>query len=441
MARRRDDQASGYPGAAEPRRVPAFGLWAAALFNICAVILPLAGAYAAHVVVRDHLYTYEPTEGAARQARAALDKLARGLIEGEDRRRQWDNHIAVALMEGDIAAARGFAVSARAMLPSSDVSIINRAVSANPTDADLEAAALALLTPGTQARYLSTVPLLSRRAATGAEQTPARRPFIVLGDRLDFENAALVDLNDPNADHLGFVLMGVGVLLPAQLSENALAGASIVQAGLNARRLPAPFHAALAERAEAALPRARFKAETEARMTANAPDRVLVFDAGFRAALDPQALDAFTRELETIGIIGDAASPQGALTLLTHARGFDDLPRLALLAQTNADRAVAVAKRLPANGALPEAGRGWLNITPDLAVPLIVAALALLGMAFASLATAAQAIAHTLEHWRIIDPPAPPGRRKATHHDDHDDGDDGLWRGAQTRSRASTHFR
>jgi len=438
MARRRDDFDHGVHGSPEPRRVPAFGLWAAALFNICAVVLPLAGAYAAHVVVRDHLYTYEPTEGAARQARAALDKLARGLIEGEDRRRQWDNHIAVALMEGDIAAARGFAVSARAMLPAADVSIINRAVSANPTDADLEAAALALLTPGTQARYLSTVPLLSRRAATETSQSPARRPFIVLGDRLDFENASLVDLNDPNADHLGFVLMGIGVLLPAQLSENALAGASIVQAGLNARRLPPRLYTALAERAEAALPRARFKSETDARMTADAPDRVLIFDAAFRAALDPAALEQFTRELETIGVIGEAASPQGALTLLAHARGFDDLPRLALLAQTNADRAVAVAKRLPANGALPDAGRGWLNVTPDLAVPLIVAALALLGMAFAALATAAQAIAHTLEQWRIIDPPAPPSRH--AHNDDHD-GDDGLWRGAQARSRTPTHFR
>src|SRR5262245_11670835 len=105
----------------EPKRRGPLGLWGAALFNICALVLPLAGAYAVHVVERDRLYTYDATPGARRAARASLEHLAERLVQpGEDRREQWDSRVAIELMEDDIPAARGMLVSARAMLPGED---------------------------------------------------------------------------------------------------------------------------------------------------------------------------------------------------------------------------------------------------------------------------------------------------------------------------------
>ncbi|MGE3142975.1 MAG: hypothetical protein AB7L65_06610, partial [Hyphomonadaceae bacterium] len=172
--------------------LPPLGLWAAALFHVCLAILPLAAAYAAYLVSHERLYTYHPSPAAARAARAGLERLAAGFIEpGEDRRLAWDNLIVGELMSNDIHAARGFLLSARTMLRGADAGQLTRALGGDRRDADLEAAALALLTPSTRARYLATVPLLSR-----SEGLTKRRPLSppLVGDATDLAADAEADL-------------------------------------------------------------------------------------------------------------------------------------------------------------------------------------------------------------------------------------------------------
>lgn len=391
----------------EPKARGPLGLWASAIFNICIVALPIAGAYAVHVVGRDHLYTYEATPAAANQARTALNKLAASLITEPDRRAAWDDRVANALMSSDIQAARGLMLSARAMLPPGDVSQINRNVSINATDAELESAALDLLTPGTRARYESRVPLLARRIEGAAPPSVSPQAFIVVGDADEFEAAAVHDLEDEHPRHLAFVLMGLGVVLAGENSQQALEGASVIQAGLTARRLSAVFEDALAAQAEAALPRAAFRIEVarQATMGVAPQERASLMQSAFRASLDAQGLAALRATLARIGEIAEAAGPQGALALLRHARSADDLERLELLAKTNPDRAVAVARFAPVDGALIEAGRGQLRITAALLWPLAGAILAFVLIAAATIATAAQALMRALEHAATFEPP------------------------------------
>lgn len=383
----------------EPVRRGPLGLWASALFNICVFVLPLAGAYAAMIVERDRLYTYAPTEGAARASRQELGRLAAALPGAPDRRERWDDYVASALMEGDLQAARGFVLSARAMLPGSAAGGI-----AGSGDAEVESAALALLTPGTRARYESHVPLLARRATSETTRV-APRPFIMTGDAADFEAAALRDLEDPDSDHLAFVLMGLGVVIAAQNPPDALAGASILQAGLSSSgALPIELRTALGAYAEEALPRTRYRNEVARRAIAGAPaeERGSMLQDAFRAGLNPQALATFQALLAEIGAIGDAATPQGALTLLRHARSVEDLRRVRLLAETNAERAIAIARYAPPEMDLARAGRGQLRFTNEFAAPLAVTVLCFVLMCFAAIMVTAQAVGRALEGVNII---------------------------------------
>ncbi|MEJ0059514.1 MAG: hypothetical protein WDM79_08070 [Terricaulis sp.] len=147
------------------RRAPvaALGVWGAFFFNICLALLPAATAAGFFIVARDHLYTYDRTDASARTVRAKVESIAGELILLDfDRQRQWDDLVAMELIDGDISAARGFLLSARAMLPPRDANELNRNLRAGADDAEIELAALNLLTPGTRARYEATVPLLSR---------------------------------------------------------------------------------------------------------------------------------------------------------------------------------------------------------------------------------------------------------------------------------------
>ena len=80
------------------------------------------------IIARDHLYAYEYSEAGARLIAARVEKLNADLIQLDfDRQRQWDDLVAMELMARDIAAARGFLLSARSMLPAArPPSSINR---------------------------------------------------------------------------------------------------------------------------------------------------------------------------------------------------------------------------------------------------------------------------------------------------------------------------
>ena len=384
----------------EPRSTPRamLGVWSALLFNICMLALPLAGTAACFFVVRDQLYTYAYSDASARAVRARVERLSASLIHVDfDRRRQWDDLVAQELMRGDVPPARGFLLSARAMLPPGDAAQIERAAP-NGSDAALELAALDLLTPGTRSRYESTVPLLSRHSDSGV---PERRPgdeMDSLGAPRDFELLAGPMITGADADPMRFVLNGFGLGLGGEFTPRMQEGASaLIEASRRDDYAPA-----LAEQFSdligAAVPAAAFRAAAGQRAARNVdPASYPVAAPAFRAALDPARAAAAKSALDQIGEIVDATSIKGAAVLVTHARNLQDLPRLRLVARAAGDRAVAAAKNLPHNGRLARAAQGALAFNKDLSWAIAAAALAALGLLLTSLSAAYQAVRRAVQ--------------------------------------------
>ncbi len=122
--------------------------------------------------------------------------------------------------------------------------------------------------------------------------------------------------------------------------------------------------------------------------------------AAYRAALDPNRVLALRNALDEIGAMSEATSPEGAAYMLLHARSLRDLPRLRMLSQAAGDRAVAAAKRLERDGRLARVAQGKLAFSRDLAIALLIAGLALAGLAALAGAAAYHSIRRALENLR-----------------------------------------
>jgi hypothetical protein len=355
------------------------GVLSAFAFNLCLFFLPIAAATAVLVISRDHLYAYEYSEAGARAVSARVERLNSALIQLDfDRQRQWDDLVAMELMAGDIGAARGLLLSAPGMLPGRIAGQIRSAAGANASDAEIERAALEVLTPGTRSRYEATVPLLSRRAASGAAER--RDPIIVIGDERDFELLSRAMIATPESDALQFVLTGYGLGLAGEFTPQMGRGAASLLMASRRDDFPPALEAETRALIADVLPIADFRAAAIAGAGSGDPGAYANASAAFREAISPERASAFMQTLAEIGAVADATSVGAASHLLAHAAGFSDLPRLNLLAQSAGDRAAAAAKRLPRDGELLEAARGELTITRDLAAALAAAGLALLGL-------------------------------------------------------------
>ncbi|HVY83941.1 MAG TPA: hypothetical protein VG943_02320 [Caulobacterales bacterium] len=377
------------------------GVWSAFLFNICLALLPLASAFALVTVSRDHLYTYEATPALAQDVRNRVERLASTLIPLDfDRRRQWDDMVAIELVKGDISAARGFLLSARTMLPARDADQLNRSLHSNATDADIETAALDFLTPGTRARYESSVPLLSRRSASGLATTRAAERLTPLGDARDFELLAGSMMGDADSDPLHFTLTGLGLGLGGPLTPRMSEGASALIEASRDPNFGGQFAEEITNVIGAAAPADRFRSEALARAHDGAdPASYPIAAPAFRAAIDPVRAAAAKAVLDQIGAMSEASSPSGAALLLTHARSIRDLPRLQLIALAAGDRATAVAKNAPHDGRLPAAAHGVLKFSNELLSMLGFVALAAIGLIFSTAATAIEAAQRA---WRSV---------------------------------------
>jgi hypothetical protein len=365
------------PVRAQPSRRSPDGVLSALAFNICLLLLPLASAAAILVVARDNLYAYEYSEAGARVISARVERLNGELIQIDfDRQRQWDDLVAMELMANDTSAARGFLLSGRGILPRRTANILKHAASQDAGDAAIEMAALQLLTPGTRARYESTVPLLSRRSASGATQT--RMPSATLADPQDFELLAQSMLAEPETDSLQFVLTGFSLGLAGEMSPGMIEGAAILLAASRRDDYPHALAAEIRDLFTGAAPIAAFRNAALVDGDASSAD-ARAADA-FSAAIDPQSTARARAVLDDIGEMSAATSPAAAVALITHASSLRDLPKLRLLAQAAGDRAAAAAKRLPRDGRLLAAARGELTVNRDLAISLAVAAAALAGL-------------------------------------------------------------
>lgn len=347
-------------------------------FNACLFLLPLASAAALITIARDHLYHYEFSDQGARALRGRVERLNADLIQLDfDRRQQWDNLVAGELMDHDIAAARGFLLSGRSMLASRDASAIDRRSHGGTNDAEAELAAIELLTPGTRGRYEATVPLLSRRSASGQAQRPVEQAA-PLGDQRDFELLARSMLADGDADPVQFVLTGMNLGLAGEFTPRMAVGASVLLDASRRPDYPTGFGDEIAQQLADAVSVARFRTTALATASGAAQGRYDNVAAAFRAAVSPEHAAVVKQTLDTIGAMAEAATPSGAGALLTHASTIRDLPRLSLIARAAGDRAAAAAKRLPRDGQLLATARGELTLTRDLTSALGVVGLTLL---------------------------------------------------------------
>jgi|GEM_PF-1467247 len=383
------------------------GVFSALAFNVCLIAFALASAWALLVIARDHLYAYAYSEAGARVVAARVERLNGGLIQLDfDRERLWDDLIANELRapHPDIAAARGFLLSAPGMLPDDEARQFEHQLPANPSDADIEAAALDLLTPGTRARYEQAVPLLSRTGASGlARPLSESEPTLVAGPG-EFQTMAQAIVTEPDSDTLQFVLTGFHLNLAGAFTPRMDEGVAVLLEAINRHDYPSQFGTEISALIEASL---RTQAFREAALT-HSPDedRAGAFAnsaPAFTAALDPPRVAGAKAVLDKLGAMSAAASRSGAAALLTHAQTLRDLPRLLLIAEAARDRAAAAAKRLPRDGRLLSAARGELTITKDLAIAITIASIAFLGMLFVLSMMGWRAARRTLHRMRDDD--------------------------------------
>jgi hypothetical protein len=360
---------------AEPRKprvlVNALGALA---FNLGLVVLAIAGAASSTLVLRDKLYSYDTSEASARSVRARVEKIAGEVILLDfDRRRQWDDLIAMELIAGDVGAARGFLLSARSMLSPSDSTQLARELRNNARDAEVELAALELLTPGTRNRYEATVPLLSRRSASA---TRLAGRGVVVGDQRDFElmaDSAFAE-SEPNA--LQFVLTGLGIGLGPELTPRQTAGAAALIGASRNENYADSFDAEMSGLIDRTLPLQAFRDDARRRAGEGDPTTYATASEAFRASLDADGVGVLMTVLDEAGGIAEATSPADAAMILTHARALADVPRLRQVAGASADRAAAVAKRAPHDGRLADAAQGTLSFTRPLIERLAIAGVA-----------------------------------------------------------------
>lgn len=379
------------------RRAPQ-GVLSALIFNLCLLLLPIAGATAAIIIARDNLYAYEYSDAGARVIRDRVARLNGELIQLDfDRQRQWDDLVAMELMAGDVSAARGFLLSGGGMLPARAANVLSRA----RTDTELEVAALQLLTPSTRARYEEVVPLLSRRAAGGApEQAGAN---VTLANERDFELMARALIAEPETDPLQFILTGFSLGLAGDISPRMAHGAVALLAASRRDDYPHSLAAEAATLFNEALPLAAFRAEALNRADGGDAGAYANAAAAFRAVVNRSRAARARAVLDEIGAMGQAMSVPAAVTMVTHAVALSDLTRLRLVAQAAGDRAAAAAKRLPRDGRLMAAARGQLTYTRELTIALGVAAAALASLVFIVLFKAFQAARRAWARFQDVD--------------------------------------
>ena len=354
-------------------------------FNVCLLVLALATAIAFLLITRDHLYVYSYSREGARAIAARVERLNASLIPLEfDRQQQWDDLVANELMAHDVAAARGMLLSAPGMLTAQDLADLNRRAPPGSNDAQVERAALELLTPGTRARYESTVPLLSRSASGALPPQVVTDPGALLGSQSDFETIARAIMLDPDSEPMQLIITGLHLGMGGGLTPRMTEGAAVLMTASRRDDYPQNFGLQMQAMTDAALRVDDFRRAAMTRAEGADAGVFSISAPAFTVALDAGRLEALKSTLDKIGAMSEAASRNGAVALIAHAQTLRDLPRLLLIAQAARDRAPAAAKRLPRDGRLLTAAHGDLKMTRDLAIALTIAAIALLGALIAA---------------------------------------------------------
>jgi hypothetical protein len=360
-------------------------------FNAALFTLPFMAAALYQTVSAGDLIDYTPTAATRRDTLRALNQEAARFVRvGENRKLTWNNLIARELGEGDIAAARGFALTAPALLRGDDIAKIQRAVPRGGGDREYLAATLPLIEPSyARQRFRSVIG--SGEAAS----------FDVLGDSREIADTAQRWRTGETVDYVLFALGGATLGAPDAAPDDIRLGASVVKIARNGAYMTPEFSAALDAEVMAALPPDRLRAELDSIFQ----NREAIVDEGAAAALAftrakvPEAWSRLADDLSLIGAAARATSPAGAAQLVSHARDGGDLQRIRLLADAGGERAVAVGKRTPQRLIL-KAARGAIRWTDRLIMDIGWTLLATLGVIISTFAALSGAVRR---EWEGID--------------------------------------
>lgn len=352
------------------------------VFNAALISLPVMGAALLQTVCAGDLIDYTPTEATRRDTNKALRiEASRFVRPGEDRKLTWNNLIARELGEGDIAAARGFALSAPSILRGSDAAKIQRTVPRGGGDQDYLTAALPMVEPSyARQRFRSII---------GSGETSS---FDVLGDSREIAATAQRWRAGERVDYVLFALAGATLGATDAAPDDIRLGASVVKVARNGAHMSPEFSAAIDSEVMAAIPPDRLRAELDSIF--QNPDAIVDEGAAatlaFTRARVPETWSRLSDDLALIGATARATSPTGAARLVTHARTSEDLKRIRLLADAAGERAVAIGKRTPDRLVL-RAARGSIRWTDRLVSDIgwtFLSAIGVLIAAFAALSGA-----------------------------------------------------
>jgi len=344
----------------------------ALVFNLSLVALPFMAAALYQTVSSGNLIDYTPTKATKASTLRALNaEASRFGRPGEDRKLTWNNLIAREMGEGDVAAARGFALIAPALLRGGDAAKIARQAPATGGDHAYLEAAVPLIEPSyARQRFRSLI-----NAGAGSAS------FDVLGDANETAASALRWRSGEAVDYMLFALGGATLGAPDAPTDDLRLGASVVKIAKNGARLSPEFAAALDAEVAAAIPAEKLRSELDAvfQNRENIVDEGAAAALAFHRAKEPEAWSRLADDLRLIGAAARATSPLGAAQLLGHARTSRDLERLRLLAEATGERAVAVGKRTPDRLVLKSA-RGAIRWTDRLISDIGWTLLAALGL-------------------------------------------------------------
>ena len=247
---------------------------AALVFNASLIMLPFAGASLLRSATAGDLIDFTPTAQTIKRTRAALANEAGRFAPsgGAARREEWNNLIAREMGENDVAAARGFALSATALLGPGDAAKVQRMVKPGMGDAGVLEAALPLIEPTFARQRFRAVMNMSERGG-----------FDVLGDARETANAAQRWLAGEPVDLFLFSLGGATLTTAGidYAQDNVRLGASVIKVAKNNAKLSPQFVAMIEQELAAALPTERLRAE----LSATFQNRDAIVDEGAAATL------------------------------------------------------------------------------------------------------------------------------------------------------------
>ena len=399
------------------------GWFLALIFNGLLFLLPIIAARVVVIAFAGSSIGQAPTPEALTETRRNMEaEFVKMGPRSTDARIYWSSLIERELRARDLSAARGFLLAAPQMLNKDDVNAVRAAANAEVTgteDERLARAALLFLPNSVRAKYEAasrppSLPVPEPEPAAfdgedGPEITPATedaaeaspepvrpvRPasatratsFSVLGDLEDLAANSRRWVNGDERDSFVLRLTGLAALDPdTPPSVDLIEAASILKGAHRAGRITPEYLSILQARLNDVLPERDLRPNVETALAELAPMKVLGerVKGAFSDTYNPSRLSRLTVEIELINRISEATSPSGAISLIEHVEGVDDMRRARLVAEAGGDRASALVKEIGADTL--RLARSGVQFTSALIlqIMLLVAAAMALALSFAA---------------------------------------------------------